>query len=116
MLENAVHPIDSLRMVKTQSEQHKAHTGIELSYSQYTSLLLSAAQQHDKQLLDIPKSKLPRHKVYSHEIDYGEPYEISDCYSHDEEHYDIDSSISALSVNQAFSKPAKAFPCLTREW
>ena len=44
MQENAVHPIDSLRMVKTQSEQHKAYTRIELSYFQYTSLLLSAAQ------------------------------------------------------------------------
>ena len=53
--------------------------------------------------------------MYSYEIDYGEPYEISDCYSQDEEQYDIDSSIGALSVNQAFSKPTKPFPRLTRE-
>ena len=79
MLENAVHPIDSLRMVKTQSEQHKAHTRIELSYFQYTLLLLSAAQQHNKQPLGTPRLRLPCHKVYSYEIDYGEPYDISDC-------------------------------------
>ena len=43
MLENAVHPIDELRAIKTQAAQHKAHTGNDLTYPQYAALLLSAA-------------------------------------------------------------------------
>ena len=115
MLENAVHPIDSLRIVKTQADQHKAHSGTDLTYSQYTSLLLSAAQQHDKQLMEPSKPRFPRRKVYSHEIEYGEPFEMSDPYSFEETEYDIDSSIGSLSVNQTFTKPSKYFPRLTRE-
>ena len=43
MLENAVHPVDSLRIIKTQAAQHKVHTGKDLDYNRYLSLLLSAA-------------------------------------------------------------------------
>ena len=115
MLENAVHPIDSLRMVKTQADQHKAHTGNDLTYSQYTSLLLSAAQQHDKQLMEPSKPRFPHCKVYSHEMEYGESYDMSDPYPSEEDQYDIDSSIGFLNINQAYSKPSKPFPRLTRE-
>ena len=59
MLENAVHSIPALRSVKVQAEQQKAYTGIDLSYSQYSALLLSAAQQHDKVLIEL----LNRHCV-----------------------------------------------------
>ena len=54
ILANAVHPIAELRIIKTQAEQHKAHTGIDLSYPHYSALLLSAAQQHDRLLIGAP--------------------------------------------------------------
>ena len=100
MLENAVHPIESLRIVKTQASQHKAHTGIDLTYPQYTSLLLSAAQQHDKQMLDPEKVQYPRRKVYNHEYGYGES-QSDNYYDNSNTKYDIDSTISLLSINQA---------------
>ena len=116
MLENAVHPIESLRIVKTQTAQHKAHTGIHLSYSQYTSLLLSAAQQHDKQLMEPSKPRYPRRKVYEHVLDYENVYEHGDTENGEHTH-DIDSAISSLSINQAVTKYNPPFPCLTcNQW
>ena len=66
MLGDAVYPIADLRIIKTQAEQHQAHTGTELSYSQYSALLLSAAQQHDKVLMD-PPSRHSQKLVYKME-------------------------------------------------
>ena len=116
MLENAVHPIEPLRMVKIQAAQHKAHTGVDLTYPQYTSLLLSAAQQHDKQLMDPSKARYPRCKVYSHELDYENSLEVynTNC-SDDVFYYDIDSSVEHLSINQTISKPSPFYPRLSRE-
>jgi hypothetical protein len=106
MLENAVHPIASLRIVKTQAEQHKTHTGTDLTYSQYCTLLLSAAQQHDKTLM-APSSKPNRRQVYASEQDFGECMESSDFYS-------IDSPIDTLNVHQTVTNKPKP-PRLTRD-
>ena len=105
MLENAVHPIQDLRAVKIQAAQHKAHTGSDLSYEQYTSLLLSAAQQHDRQL-QKPMSRGPKRNVYEHALDYGESFEDPDPFT-------IDSSIDAISAyNVSFaSKPPSRLTC-----
>jgi hypothetical protein len=43
MLQNAMHSVDERRSVRNQADQHKAQTGISLTYKQYVSLLLSAA-------------------------------------------------------------------------
>lgn len=91
MLENAVYPVPALRTIKTQAEQHKAHTGVDLSYSQYSALLLSAAQQHDKMLVG-PSNRYQRRQVYQHEQgDEGSDYDG----------YSIDSPIDYLSINQS---------------
>ena len=50
MLQNAVHPIMELRQVKIQAAQFKTHMGKDLSYDEYCSLLLSAAQQYNAQI------------------------------------------------------------------
>ena len=50
MLQNAVHPIMELRQAKIQAAQFRTHTGKDLSYDEYCSLLLSAAQQYDAQI------------------------------------------------------------------
>ena len=47
MLQNAVNPVEELRIVKTQAEQMSVRDGKHLSYEQYVSLLLSAAQALD---------------------------------------------------------------------
>ena len=49
LLQNAVHPIMELRQVKLQAEQFKTQSRKELTYEEYCSLLLSAAQQYDMQ-------------------------------------------------------------------
>ena len=90
MLENAVHPIPALRIIKTQAEQHKAHTGLDLSYSQYSALLLSAAQQHDKLLMGTP-GRYPKRQVYQMEQ------------QDEESNYSIDSPIDYLSINQSIT-------------
>jgi hypothetical protein len=70
MLQNAVHPVQELRAVKTQADQHKTQTEKELTYDQYVTLLLSAASAYDAQF--APKShfaaRAPRRAVYSHDF------------------------------------------------
>jgi hypothetical protein len=70
MLQNAVRPVQELRAVKTQADQHKTQTGKELTYDQYVNLLLSAASAYDAQF--APKThfaaRAPCRAVYSHNI------------------------------------------------
>jgi hypothetical protein len=86
MLQNAVHPVQELRAVKTQADQHKTQTGKELTYDQYVNLLLSAASPaYDAQF--APKThfaaRAPRRAVYSHDItessDGNDPAYNIDC-------------------------------------
>jgi hypothetical protein len=86
MLQNAVHPVQELRAVKTQADQHKTQTGKELTYDQYVNLLLSAASAYyDAQF--APKThfaaRAPRRAVYSHDItessDGNDPAYDIDC-------------------------------------
>jgi hypothetical protein len=49
LLQNAVRPVQELRAVKTQADQHKTQAGKELTYDQYVNLLLSAASAYDAQ-------------------------------------------------------------------
>ena len=49
MLENAVKPIDDLRVVKDQANQFQVRMGTKITYDQYCSLLLFAAQSYDSQ-------------------------------------------------------------------
>jgi hypothetical protein len=70
MLQNAVHPIQELRAVKTQADQHKTQTGKELTYDQYLNLLLSAASAYDAQFAPKTHSaaRAPCRDMYSHNI------------------------------------------------
>jgi hypothetical protein len=51
MLQNAVHPLEELRAIKTQADQHKTQSGVDLTYEQYIHLLVSAAMNYDSQFL-----------------------------------------------------------------
>ena len=51
MLENAVGQYQELCVVKSQAAQHKTQNGgIDLTYNEYCTLLLSAAQEYDGSL------------------------------------------------------------------
>ena len=68
MLQNAVEGIPELNAVRIQADHQKVHDGKELSYDQYCSLLLSAAQTYDKKFFKKHPPKSKRH-VYEHEFD-----------------------------------------------
>ena len=67
LLQNAVHPIMELRQVKLQAAQFKTHTGKDLSYDEYCSLLLSAAQQYDTQI-GHSSNKIVKRRIYEHDL------------------------------------------------
>ena len=47
MLENAVVPVKALRAMKTQANQLKIHSSQELTYNEYSTLIMSAATTYD---------------------------------------------------------------------
>jgi hypothetical protein len=68
MLENAVQAIPDLRQVQIQSAHDHVRSGKPLTYEQYVSLLLSAAQIHDSELGDTKTSKSRgQRQVYSYD-------------------------------------------------
>ena len=73
MLENAVAPIDELRQIMNNADLEKTKTGQTLTFSEYTSLLLSASAAYDEEFK--PKASKQRH-VYAHDI--GDDYDYSD--------------------------------------
>jgi hypothetical protein len=101
MLENAVHPQPELRAVKNQANQHKTQTGLDLTYKQYSNILLSAASQFDAQF--TAKSTAARLSakhcsIYEHDITAdvdGDTF------------FDIDSDLETI---QAFNSMTKAPP------
>ena len=102
MLENAVAPISELRQVKNNADLEKTRTGRQLAYSEYTSLLLSAATAYDDQY----KPKHDKRQVFSHE--FQDDYD--DCLP-DEDPYDIDAPVAIIQANahdqrlRSMSKP-----------
>ncbi|HEY9706731.1 MAG TPA: hypothetical protein V6D48_00855, partial [Oculatellaceae cyanobacterium] len=106
LLQGAVNPLMELRAVKIQADQHKALTGLDLSYTQYCSLVLSAAQQYDLRMNKVP-IKTPKRHIYLHEtdnmdIDHGEY--IDGEYSNDIVDYNIDSPVAYIQVNSTSYK------------
>lgn len=107
MLENTVHPVSELRVVKTQAAQHKTQTGRDLTYREYTQLLLSAAAQFDAQFTtksSAAKSASKRRTVYEHDVQ--EATEVDD-----DVFFDIDSDLNTIHAynsitrNKAFNYP-----------
>ena len=47
MLENALASVGTLRTIKDQTDQHFSHSGRELTYEQYSNLIMSAANNYD---------------------------------------------------------------------
>ena len=96
LLQNAVHPIMELRQVKLQASQFKTHTGKDLSYDEYCSLLLSAAQQYDAQHSHNTQ-KMVKRRVFEHDFYPDEDYNTGIDYPNNT--YDIDQSIADLEIH-----------------
>ena len=67
MLQYAVHPIMKLRQVKLNAAQLKTFTGRNLTYDEYSLLVLSVAQHYDNQMKNNSKNILKR-RVYEHNL------------------------------------------------
>lgn len=95
LLQNAVQPVAELRAVKLQAQQHKTHTGIDLTYQQYCSLLLPAAQEHDQRMFKTPM-KAPTRHIYASEV-MDDVYNDGEGYG--DEPFDIDYPVDLIEVN-----------------
>ena len=109
MLQNAVHPLEELRAVKTQADQHKTQSGVDLTYEQYVHLLVSAATNYDTQFLPAERQgqPSPRRAVYAHAFDeHGE----TDIIDPIDGTYDIDMSVDTLHAYAAAHAPGSRMP------
>ena len=88
MLKNTIKHIDDLRAVKVQADQFQVQMGTKITYEQYCSLLLSAAQSYDSQFATKINSKGVRRSVCDHDI-----YKTPDFNNN------IDSDPQLLQVN-----------------
>jgi hypothetical protein len=96
MLENAVHPVSELRAVENQADQLKTTSSTDLTYVEYSRLVLSAAASYDNELLPWARpGHLARHLVYMHDIvEY--PDNVVDAI---DGVYDIDIGIDTIQAN-----------------
>ena len=99
MLQNAGHAIDDLHAIKIQADQFKMHGGQELSYDQYTKLLLSAASNYDSQYTPkMPWSQHPaKRTIYAHELESIPEYDTIPAADTDPT-YDIDMAVDAIQA------------------
>ena len=108
ILQNSVKSIRELRNVVDQADQHKTHTGNELSYDQYCDLLISAANAYDD-LLKSKDSKGPTRSIYKNDIvDDVDQYQDCDEYQNTET-FNIDTPIDVVQLftmeHKNFRKP-----------
>ena len=97
MLQNAVHPIQELRQVKTSAAQLQTQTGKAITYTNYIGLLYSAAAQYDSQFSSASGAKLAaKRQVFWHDVDQGD----------DVDDYDLDTPIAVIQANQMVRREA----------
>ena len=96
MLESVVNGIYDLRDVKNQVAQIKAQMDTNISYEQYFTLVLSAAQMYDAKYITKANLRGNKRSIYNSELRYHilDPME----YNRNDK-YNIHSSISQLAIN-----------------
>ena len=87
MLKSAVHGIQELRAVDQQAAQFKVQNGKDITFDQYITLLLSAAQQYDRQFEHVA-GRLNRRNVYSTRVLSGDSYHDPTVASMHDVHYE----------------------------
>ena len=100
MLTNAVASVGPLRAIKYQSDQHFLHNMLELTYEQYSNLLLSEANNYDIHFSSSASHIL--RKVYVTGSN-NTKFSRNSIYDFTEENtdYDIDASASTLLINMS---------------
>ena len=88
-----MHPIMELRHVKLQAAQFRTQTGKDLSYEEYCSLLLSAAQQYDTQI-GSNGLKMVKKRVYEHDFFNFLHQDIPEM--SDDNYHNIDLPVASL--------------------
>ena len=92
-LQNAAHPIVKLQQIKLQAAQFKTHSGKDLSYKKYCSLLVSAVQQHNLQSSG-KHDNVTKRQIYEHDVTHNHD---SDRFCTAE--YDIDQPLDILQIH-----------------
>ena len=107
LLQNAVHPIEELRKVKITADTNALVTGSVMTYSQYFTLLESAAANYDRAHTSNNKQR----QITTHEIyDTDDPDSFDDDVYLDTHEGDLDGGIDIdpttfFSINRTFQKP-----------
>ena len=68
MLENAVNPVDDLRIVKSQADQFQVRMGTPITYEQYSSLLQSASQTYNSKFSTRANLRGIWRSIYAHDL------------------------------------------------
>lgn len=97
LLQNVVHSIIELRQVKLQAGQFKTHTGKDLSYNEYCTFLLSAAQQYDTQI-GHSGHKIIKRKIFEHDL-YLQHHDSDEQDNQYDESIDIDIPIADMQIH-----------------
>lgn len=116
LLENAVHPMEELRIIKTQAAQLAVHSGKILTYDQYCDLLISAAQASDRLYNDRPPSSTSRNRrVMTHDSfiqDEGQDEDVFDDSPYHGSYYEA----NAMERHGSMMSPRPRFRLLYDQW
>ena len=109
ILENAVDSVAPLHVIKDQSDQNFSHSGRELSYQQYSNLLLSAATNHIIQFSSSINNN--SRKIYATDSENSNFFHdaISEV-TEENIDYNMNASASALLVNMTNQSPNTCMP------
>jgi hypothetical protein len=94
LLQNAVHNVRDLRLVKERAEEERVRNGTNLTYSQYCTLLQSACQQYDSAHTTSKQRRQPPRKVYNHYTADSD----EQIFDEDVPEFSIDTSIDVVSA------------------
>ena len=81
-----------------QVEQHRTHTGHELTYDQYWSLLLSAAAAYDEGFEFKHYNTRPTRSIYQHDLEEVVPNYEDSTDSNESDSFDIDMPVEVIQV------------------
>ena len=109
MLENAVASVGPLRIIKYQYDQHFSHSGREITYEQFSNLLLSADNNYDIKFYS--SGSRSSRKVYATDSNNNN-FSRDSISDFTEEHidYDIDASASTLLIDISNESPNAYMP------
>jgi hypothetical protein len=114
MLQNAVTCISELRQVKTDADQHRTHSGTDLTFEQYSTLLESATIGYNAQFVRTHPTRPKRTSVNLHDLEYTHEEDDDPPWDSYDTAFDIDSPHGTLQAHahhhQQQRRPKRPFP------